>query len=129
MGDFDFPIPMLGCDRVILAPLVPVGPGSLGIRTPKLLLIVILGSPVVCVAWAIIFPVLMFLMTYLSIRFSKRNYRMTILNRAALFVASIYLLLATSQLFISGTQNSVLMFSGAGDGALLISGLNSELIR
>src|SRR5258708_25579089 len=106
-------------------PWVPV---SLGIRSLRLLFLVPFGSPFVSVVRVVIFPALMFLMAYLSIPFSKRNSNMTILGRVALFVASISFLLATSHLFIAGTQDSVLMLSSAGDIALLISVLSSKRI-
>jgi hypothetical protein len=37
--------------------------------------------------WAFLFPLLMFMMVFLSSRFSKKNFRMSIVDRAALFVA------------------------------------------
>jgi len=128
VGDFACYITMLALTMRFWRLWFPWIPAYLGIRSLGLLFLVPFGSPVVSVAWTIIFPALMFLMAYLSIPFSKRNCHMTIVGRVALFVTLISFLLATSQLFIVGTQNSVLMFSGAGDIAL-ISALRSKRVQ
>ena len=105
----------------------PFVPAFLGIRSLRLLFFI--GSPGISPESAVGFPVLMFLMTYLSIRFSKKRHQMTIASQAGLFVAAICLLLATSQLLLNGTPHSILIFGGTGDIALLLAWWRSNKVR
>jgi hypothetical protein len=73
--------------------------------------------------WAFIFPLLMFGMAFLSFRYTKSNFRMSIVDRAALFVALLCLLVAITELFLLGLVKSVVILSAVGDGVLLLSWL------
>ena len=74
--------------------------------------------------WAFIFPLLMFGMVFLSFRYSKKNYRMSITDRLTLFVALVCLFLAITELFLLGLAKSVVVLSAVGNGVLLLSWLH-----
>lgn len=101
----------------------PYIPGYLGIR---FLLGFYFGwlMPNISGLWAFIFPLLMFVMAFLSFRYSKNNFRMSIADRAALFVALLCLLVAITELFVLGLVKSVVILSAVGDGVLLLSWLH-----
>jgi len=76
--------------------------------------------------WNILFPVLMFFMAALSIRFSRKHFRMRVLDQAVLFAVLIFLLLAISNLVLSGVTRPTIVFSAIADGILLLSWLYSR---
>lgn len=79
--------------------------------------------------WYVLFPLLMLGMSGLSIRFSRKQFRMRRIDRAVLFMALICLLLAMSNLLLSGLTRSVVVVSLIGDGILILSWLHSRRPR
>ena len=79
--------------------------------------------------WSIFFLILMFLMSGLSIRFSRQRLRMRALDRAVLFSSLICLLLVIANLLLSGLTGSVIAISAIGNGILLLSWLHSRWLQ
>ena len=74
--------------------------------------------------WAIIFSPLMFAMVFLSLRFSQKNYRMSLADRIVLLIALLCLFLTITSLLVSGLVKTTLFYTGVGDGVLLLSWLH-----